>query len=319
MVPKFGFVGSAFRLFLSYVMGCVFLAGFLRQAEASFPELPNESEPVPGLVQPMRQGSAPISVMGTVVNDNYTGSEKNGREGDYFGADDFLSVSYLLDTRWAQTSMNVWAHTVTSRKFGYRYDLLQWLVGRGFRDRSLSIDASLGLTYRGDMGLEAWQNAFQDFRDFPEVDLPYLRSRWGVKLRLNAEEMRPGFFGWDGLTGRIGTDIAWRNLPIKSWSDFGYSYGYGYWQGESFAGWRQYWNEVAPYTDFVRNGLIYGTAVRIGTASGWSVTTGVLIFRARNLLADPSYAQKDFKTSPQIWTTVGFGSGPILQSALGFF
>ena len=270
-------------------------------------------EPFPTAAQP-----GPLSIDLLLVNDNYTGNAEAGRKGRYLGADDFLSVSYLLNGRLRESLFDFALHSVTSRKFGYRYDLLSADLGRTGYEGSVAAAWRVGFTYRGDMGGSWAQNGFHDFKGFPEVDLPYLDDRLGFWGSLDFEETRKGFADWDGWTGRLGMRLAWRNLPSLAKVDFGYAYRYGMARGETFVGYRYRFNDITRYSEFLRNGPLWGTALQAGNALGWSIQTGMLFFPAKNLQADAAYEQKTFRYSPQIWAGVSFNrSGGGLQGMLG--
>jgi hypothetical protein len=276
--------------------------------------------PVPfGEPAPSALGPNPLTLDLLIVNDNYTGNAEAGKKGRYLGADDFLTVSYLLNGRVHESLFDASIHSVTSRKYGYRYDLLSTDLGRSGMEGLVHAAWRTGITYRGDLGGSWIQNGFHDFKGFPEVDLPYLKSRWGIWGSLDFEETRRGFAEWDGWTGRLGMRLAWRNIPNEAKVDFGYAYRYGMARGESFVGYRYRFNSITRYSEFLRKGPLWGTALQVGNSKGWSLQTGILFFPARNLQADPAYEQKVFRYSPQIWTGVSFNrSTGGLQGMLGY-
>ena len=287
---------SRFKSGLGFVIPFISVA----QIFAQFP-------PTPLIASPL------LSFESLIVNDNYTGNAKDGKSGRYLGADDFLTVSFLLDGRYNATPLELNLHAITSRKFGYRYDLGQFMTGGFYQWKDVGISWTFGGTWRGDLGLDAVQNGFHSLKGFPEVDLPYLPGRFGMKTALDFSELRSGLFGFDTFSSRMGGELAWRNLPNKIWADFGYRYSSKWVSGETFGGYRYHFNNVSGYSEFLRKGFIYGTAVSLGKPDGWTFETGILFFPASNLKADATYKQKAFFYSPQIWTGVSFQGG--LRSA----
>lgn len=239
------------------------------------------------------------------TNDNYTGSVENGIAGRYLGADDFLTFGMFALGRLARFDLDLRYQIVTSRLFGWRYDLIRAGLGYRFERGHWLLVPRLGLLLKGNWGGQSLQNGFHRMKDIPELTLPYAEGGFapvfGGRFDYRASPVRAPALSW-----RAG--VEWE-LPVGI-KPLWVSAGLGGQAACRFAlleldgGWRQYLSQAEGYSELVRSGWFGGFRVTIrfrGVAGGG----GILMFPARNLDNDPLYADQVWNWSPQIWMAGG--------------
>ena len=238
------------------------------------------------------------------VNDNYTGSVKSGKKGLYIGPDDFLTFSLMMGIRWKQSRFDLSEHVITSRKFGYRYDLIRLGYFRKFQDLSFNLEPGMEVWARGRFGGKEIQNSFHDFQNLPLVGLDYIDSKAMVTLVLNGSHalhlpqflkqyarigfetrLSPGVVP-TRLGGYLSDVIMWRRLSL-----------------EMLLGARFYPNQVEYYSELIRSGPYGGVRMAINLPFDLEFGLGMIGFAAKNLINDPLYKNKPHRYSPQIYTT----------------
>ncbi len=251
-----------------------------------------------------------------VINDNYTGDVEAGKSGNYIGADDFLTVSYLLNV-YAGNIRNLFLfNTVTSRKYNYRYDLLRYQIQSVRSFKQLDIHYGLGLNYKGNLNGQYIQNKFHEVKDLPPVYLPYDRGKGGVWAGLKAQHARTNLLINDSLIAGMGMEAAYNNLPGRMQSDIKYHLRYKILTLQAFTGYRLYYSTVHHYSEHVKSGFIFGTGGCISLYKTLAFNMGIMFFPVKNIVSDPLYKQKDFNYSPQMWTGISYNTGPLLAEEL---
>ena len=250
--------------------------------------------------EPAAADAGPALAVG-YINDNWTGAVENGIAGRYMGPDDFLTFGLFALARLERFDLDLRYQIVTSRKLGWRYDLLHsglgWRIQRGHWEAV----PRLGVLLRGNWGGESVQNAFHRWKSLPEVDLPYTEGGFAPTLggRLDYRALlaaRPALSWRAGVECELPLGIK----PLSLSASLGGQAACRCALLELDGGWRQYLNEVENYSELVRSGWFGGFRVTFrfrGAAGGG----GISWFRARNLENDPLFAEKDWNWSPQIW------------------
>lgn len=262
------------------------------------------------LLLPLTVSATPVSVRAGIINDNYTGSVEAGRTGRYVGSDDFLTVSYLVHVERGEWSGGVIFNTVTSRRFGFRYDLLQGTVQRTVRVGQFALQPSLGLLGKGALGGDAIQNGFHRLRDLPEVHLPYRGAGLGVIARLDGDWPRPSLlFEGDLLTLSAGVRLVTAHVPSRLSAHASYLAGWRRFEGELLVGYRQQLNDQPDYSELARSGVVGALNLRLRLVSQLFFELGASALPVQNLQSDPSYEQRNPSYTPQIWMIASWRAG----------
>jgi hypothetical protein len=253
---------------------------------------------------PAAPDSGPALAIG-YTNDNYTGTTANGIAGRYIGADDFLTFGLFALGRLERFDLDLRYQIVTSRRFGWRYDLLHAGLGYCFQRGHWVAVPRVGVLLKGNWGGEAVQNGFHRHKGLPEVDLSYTAGGFAPVLggRL---DYRASVAALPALTWRAGAEceLPLGIKPLSVSASLGGQAACRYALLELHGGWRQYLNRMENYSELVRSGWFGGFRVTVrfkGAAGGG----GISWFPARNLDNDPLYADKDWSWSPQIWMAGG--------------
>ncbi|MGL1892459.1 MAG: hypothetical protein OCD02_12595 [Spirochaetaceae bacterium] len=240
-----------------------------------------------------------VSMISGFLNDNYTGSTENGINGDYIGADDFLTFSLFANTKKDNFGISQYFHVITSRKFNYRYDLLLTSVYYDLDVRPFNVTPTFSLLYKGEFGGEDIQNGIHDFRGIPALEQEY-----------EDEELSP-VFGFDAFyeysifRGRLNVDAPLSIKPISTRLTLEYILDLKYVSFDFASGYKHYFTDVDGYSDFVRSGMIFGGQSIFQIYKGFTLNAGCFFFPVKNLDSDPVYLDRDFLYSPQFWVTIG--------------
>lgn len=238
------------------------------------------------------------------LNDNYTGSVDNGENGRYLGADDFLTFSFFNISSYKKFDFYTSWRVVTSRKYSFRYDLLNLKSHYSFNYRNFSLSPMLGLLYRGNLGGGEFQNDFHDFRDLPLVDLEYLNSS-GLSLQtgFDAEYLINDYF-----TANLNTELPFYLKPASTMFSVSYNLDNRYLNFQALAGYRYNFNRVDYYSEFTYSGFNTGVKLDVKLPYKLLLTSGVYFFPGQNLQADTTYAPWNHKFSPQFWVGLSYNS-----------
>ncbi|MCF7824621.1 MAG: hypothetical protein K9N35_10675 [Candidatus Marinimicrobia bacterium] len=238
-----------------------------------------------------------------IINDNYTGTREMGIDGYYIGPDDFLTVSYFLRANTGHWRFALVDNTLTSRKFRFRYDLIQVSAARSYMYRNIDLQPRFGIVLKGQYGGESIQNWFHRVRDLPEVFLPYSDSGLAVifaglgSSRRETVCIRPG-----SITAALELRLLTGVLPSRLTPMLGYQTAF--WnqrvQLESLVGCRVYLNEVDQFSEFIRPGIFFGFNLKTRIYKDFYFDYGLSFFPAQNLQNDPLYMDKRHTYLPQI-------------------
>lgn len=237
------------------------------------------------------------------INDNYTGTVENGKNGRYLGADDFLTFSFLNITTHNKLSFFTTWKVVTSRKYKYRYDYLVFRTGYdlSITERVL-LTPKCGFILKGNLGGETFQNNFHNIRNLPEVNLDYINDEkvglnLGLDIKYNLVENLNLY-----LINSFPTDI----VPISTNLLFIYSIDFKLLSIDAAIGYKHYINDVQNYNDFVQNGITWGIKLNLPLIYDFSIDSLLYFIPARNLESHESFAEWNHDFSPQIWVGLSY-------------
>lgn len=248
-----------------------------------------------------------LSFISGFLNDNYTGSTENGVSGRYIGADDFLTFSLFANSKKDRLGISEYYQVITSRAYGYRYDLLQTSVSYDFNLLDYNFSPYLSLLYKNDLGGEAIQNSIHDFRNLPPLVQTYSEAEIGLGIGVRAEYIYESIlYREDKLKGLLHIDIPFVVKPLSSTLALEYFIDLNLVSFDIVGGYKQYITDVSGYSDFVRSGFIYGGQAIVHIYKGLTINAGAFFFPTRNLANDPTYITINHDYSPQFWVTLGF-------------
>ncbi|QEN04423.1 hypothetical protein EW093_06835 [Thiospirochaeta perfilievii] len=240
------------------------------------------------------------------LNDNYTGSMENGVNGRYIGADDFLTFSLFAKSKKDKLQISEYYQVVTSRKFNYRYDLVDTIVSYDFMVNDYIFSPSISIIYKANLGGELIQNEIHDYRGLPALYESYVKeeaaSSIGFNLYYNIESVA---FENDTLRGLWDMEVPTGIKPISGSLSLEYLLDFKYFQIDITGGYKQYFNMVDQYSDFIRSGFIFGGQGVIKLIKDFTINMGLFFFPARNLSNDPYYFSREHIYSPQFWVSIG--------------
>lgn len=233
------------------------------------------------------------------LNDNYTGSEENGRNGNYIGADDFLTFSlFNLISVDNHTLLTKW-QVVTSRKYQYRYDLIKFFWNYELSISENRITPGIGFIYKGDLGGEEFQNDFHYIRGIPPLTLEYQEKSLAVNFSLNWERRVIG-----PLNTYLNLNLPTSIEPVTSTFALFARKELNWIFLEGFLGYKHYLNRIPYYSDFVRSGPVGGAQIKVRVYLV-DITFGGYFFPVKNLDVDTLYKSKDIDFSPQFFVGIG--------------
>ncbi|KAA3617782.1 MAG: hypothetical protein D8M58_00465 [Calditrichaeota bacterium] len=247
----------------------------------------------------------------SIVNDNYIGTWKKGVKNNYFGADDFLTVSLL-----ARLYVNNWNtalvyQSITSRKFNFRYDLLSGLVSKKVHAKWVDLQSQAGIVLKGDFGGATLQNNYHTLRYIKTIDFPYSKEKgiafiigfnaiWQKKhLLFSRDLLKANFearFITDFVPSRIGPSISYQNEIFS------------FIQMELLALGRFYVIEKKEYSEMIRSGLISAINLKFKTYQQFYFDIGFAIFPTKNLLNAPRFPKYEHSYLPQFWLSFSWNS-----------
>jgi len=251
--------------------------------------------------------SAQVSQTSGFFNDNYTGSEENGRKGLYIGADDFLTFGLFSQTRVNAFDLSIDYSIITSRQQKFRYDMVHVKSSYAFQIENLTLSPGFGFLVKGQMGGESFQNNFHSLRDIPPLNLPYTGSDFALVPGLSAEYRKTDvLLSGDKLTGILNSEIPLGIKPASVFAAAGYRLKYNVLAFDLLYGYKLYLTNQKDFSDFVRSGFVLGGQVVLTLNSGFSINTGFYVFPAKNLENDPVYETHEHDYSPQFWVSLGY-------------
>lgn len=249
---------------------------------------------------------AEVSSIAGFLNDNYTGSTANGVSGNYIGSDDFLTFSLFYRGSFNRYKEYHYYRVVTSRKFDYRYDLLESGASYDFYRDGFTITPLLTFIYKGNLGGETIQNNIHENRDIPVLIQDYTDNDLALGLGLTtAYNLENLLLQSDELTGRWDLSVPFGIKPISTTLLMDYLMNFPLVSLNLSTGYKLYINEVEEYSDMVRSGFVLGGQLILQTKGNLSINAGAAMFPVKNLEVDPVYYQKTYDYSPQFWITFG--------------
>ncbi len=246
-----------------------------------------------------------------IINDNYTGSVERGKQGYYFGPDDFITASFLLRISWQNWRIAITENVLTSRHFNYRYDLLFAALAREYRWGELKLLPEAGLVAKGHFGGQGIQNWFHQLRAVPDVLIPYSAGGIGGFLALTIEgelfqQADSASYFYAALELRLLTDYApSRLVPTLGCQT---EFWRNRFQLETVLGWRYLLHEIDQYSELVESGILGAVSVKVRMYKKIYFDFGLSVYPARNLENDPLYANKSHNYIPQIWSVISWNT-----------
>lgn len=238
-----------------------------------------------------------------LVNDNITNSLERGINGDYIGADDFLTFSILNRMYYGGYKGSISWNIVTSRLKGYRYDLLTTTISKEFLLKHLSITGEVGTVIKGDLGGSYVQNGWHKRTGVPQIILPYQKQEFSFLTAINIKKNWENIFSNNDIVeiiselrvpfGIISTKIgiygSYKIYPINILSF------------EILGGFRGFLNNVDSYSPFVKSGYIFATNSEVTIYKELKFNLGFNVTPANNIITDALYKQKEFSEFLQIY------------------
>ncbi len=249
-----------------------------------------------------------------LLNDNYIATWQKDVKGNYFGADDFLTVSilgryYAADWRFAFTYQ-----AITSRKFNFRYDLLSMLTSKLYWVSGLQLQPQIGLIIKGDIGGKNLQNGYHSITSLQTLDYPYSVDKgaafvFGFAARW---EQKAFFFGNDNFLAGFYTQFFTDFVPSRIEPVLAYQLHFGkYVQSEILVKERFYVTKQNQYSEMVRSGLIPAVGLKIKTYKKLYFDVGIAFFPTKNLQNDVRYPPYQRKFLPQFWLAFSWNTKSI--------
>jgi len=250
------------------------------------------------------------------INDNYIATWLPGEEGHYFGADDFITGTFLANYYYGVWQHNLTFSALTLRRFNLRYDLLSIISTKRFWKHDYNFDVGGGLMLKGELGGDSFQNGYHKFRAIKRVDIPYSNNK-GLGIILSATG------AWKNNNLLLDKDFVQILLETKIYTNHissyitpKVSYQAAFWddilRAEILMAYRGYLNSVHQYSKMVRSGVFYGMNVKINVYENYYLDVGFITLPTRNIESDPQYPKYKNNYLPQAWIgfswrTGGFG------------
>ncbi len=244
------------------------------------------------------------------INDNYSATWLKGESGNYIGADDFLTASFLMRTGRDDWQATLLYNAVTARRFNYRYDLLTLAFSKKYHWRGLNLTPQAGVVYKGSLSGENIQNGWHKMRGIARVHIPYSAEHGGALL-LGATLIKeyPALFSLND-TGLLALETRFASDYIPSRVSPMLQYRIPFINRllalELTGGWRFYLNSVQEYSDFIRSGYLAAFNLRWRAWRALDVDFGISFTTGRNMLEAEHFGGGSHDVLPQIWLAFGW-------------
>jgi hypothetical protein len=259
----------------------------------------------PGYTQSLSDSSQNILSSGfSIINDNYIGRWLPGKTGNYFGADDFLTLSFMAYINYNDWHYSARFSALTSRKFSYRYDLFLISVDKRINFNNFYLKPGGGILYKGKLGGQFIQNSYHDLMSINSVEIPYSKNSGPAAVFqiqagrnfhsvLNLKD-RIHIFGG----GRLYSDYLPSWLIAGSIGQFEF---YKTFQLELLVSYRPYLNSVKQFSALVNDGFISGINLKYNLYRDWFLDAGFILIPVKNVISDPYYGTFSGHILPQVW------------------
>lgn len=257
------------------------------------------------------ENDQPFAASFLYVNDNYIATWWPNYKEQYFGADDFLTVSMLSRVYWKDWKFSTSYTALTLRKFNYRYDILSAALTRKYSYHDLNYSLGAGLLYKGNLGGEKLQNEVHRLGDVKLVEMPYSKqSGTAFILQLTgSKNYCPELFNQDLFKTFIETRIL--SNYIASRFSIGVSYQWQFYtilQMEILSAFRGYLNTINEYSPMVRPGIVNALNLKINIYENLYVDLGFVQLPTKNILSDAIYDPYKNDYLPQAWISFSWNS-----------
>jgi len=244
------------------------------------------------------------------INDNYSATWLKGKSGNYIGADDFLTTSFLLRTGRDGWQATLLYNAVTARRFNYRYDLLTLAFSKKYHWRGFSLTPQAGLIYKGSLSGENIQNGWHKMRGIARVHIPYSGEHGGALLAgATISKEYPALFSLRDA-GLLALEARFAGAYVPSRVSPMMQYRVAFFDRlltlELTGGWRFYLNSVREYSDFTRSGYLAAFNLRWRAWRALDVDFGMSFTTGRNMLEADHFGGGSHDVLPQIWLAFGW-------------
>jgi len=243
-----------------------------------------------------------------IVNDNYKATFLPGEDGNYFGADDFLTYSLLARYKKARSSYAFSFSSITSNYFSYRFDIISLSFSETFHFKSFKIQPTYGLSFKGDFGGQAIQNKYHSLAKLGKIKLPYSKDK-KLALYTSIEILKShakNIFQHDKIKYSVRLQLATGITPSRINPYFSYS-----WQTElsafmveALVGYHYEFNEVKEYSNLSDEGFIGGLSFNFKIFETLSFDLGFITTPSKNIVHYDTLKKYKHSYLPQAW--IGF-------------
>lgn len=246
-----------------------------------------------------------------IINDNYIAKWKKDENGNYFGADDFLTVSLLSGLYWRDWKIAVTYNSITSRKFDFRYDLLSTAISKSYRVGWVRIQPEVGMILKGDLGGNILQNGYHTFRALNKVDFPYSKEKGlaiiaGVSAIWEQDKL---LFAKDVLSASVDSRLLTDYAPSRIEPSFGYQFAIGpILQFEILVSGRLYLNKQKEYSEMTRSGILTALNLKAKAYKQLFFDIGFALFPTKNLKNEPRFPKYKHSYLPQFWLILSWNT-----------
>lgn len=229
---------------------------------------------------------------------------------DNLSGDDFLSFGLGSELHFPVFYVGASLNGVTSKQFGYRYDLAELKVGYKRARGNFWMDLSLGAFRKGDVGGEQIQNAFHQSISIGGVDLPYDSTQNALALYGN---LKKGFMEYSWL--KSGAELRICPALVSSRAT---PYLEAEWHLNPLfvranLGWRQLLTRARHYSELERSGLLVQAQMMLNLAWDASLIAGVQYVPTRGYEASQTRATSIPGWRTNSWIGLSWGLLPHFQ------
>lgn len=245
-----------------------------------------------------------MAISFAIINDNYIAKWKKDENGNYFGADDFLTSSLLVRFYWQDWKAAATYNSITSRKFNFRYDLLSVAISKTYQFDWVKVQPELGLMLKGDLGGDFLQNSYHTFRAINGVHFPYSKKKGlavilGVLTSWDKDKV---LLASDRLTASIGSRFITDFVPSRLESSLSYMFSVAsYMQLEVMVNGRFNINQKKEYSEMTRSGLVTALNMKIKTYQQLFLDMGFALLPTKNIQSDSRFPKYKHNYLPQFW------------------
>ncbi len=246
----------------------------------------------------------PLQAAFFYLNDNYIATWWPDYNDQYFGADDFLTVSFLSRLYWNDWKLSVNYSAVTLRKFNLRYDLLSSTLTKKISYSNYNIYGGVGIIYKGNLGGQDIQNGVHKLGNVKLVEMPYsTQSGLAYIIQFMAETISTAhLIEKDRFLPFIEIRILNKYIPSRYTAGIRYQWlFYKLFQIELLTAYRGYLNSEKEFSSMVRPGFMHAIDLKINFYRNYFIDVGFSVVPTKNILSDTIYSPYKNDFLPQAW------------------